>query len=69
MRRSKELTTEERARLVYEHLKDLLHDEKMEGLDEFTKGAISACCVILDIKNPYTGHKFDGDLTELTELL
>lgn len=37
----------------------------MEDLEEFTKGGISACCVILDIVNPVTGHKYDGDLTEL----
>ena len=60
-----EYTVEERARLVYEHLKNLLNDEKMEDLTEFTRGGISACCVILNIENPYTGHKFLGDLTEL----
>ena len=62
---AKELTTEERAQLVYEHLKNLLNDEKMGDFSEFTRGGISACCVILNIENPYTGHKFLGDLTEL----
>jgi hypothetical protein len=61
----KEYTVEERTRLVYEHLKNLLNDEKMTDLREFTMGGISACCVILNIENPYTGHKFLGDLTEL----
>ena len=61
----KEYTVEERALLVYEHLKNLLNDEKMEDFMEFTRGGISACCVILNIENPYTGHKFLGDLTEL----
>lgn len=65
---AKELTTEERARLVYEHLKDLLPDLEEEDLGEFCKGGIAACSVILDIVNPVTGHKFEGDLTELVEL-
>lgn len=60
-----DLTVEERARLVYEHLKDILPGMEDEGLGEFCKGGISACCVILNIENPYTGHKFYGDLTEL----
>lgn len=56
-----------RARMVFEHLKTLLHEGTMEpdNLVEFTKGGISACCVILDIKNPYTGHKYTGDLADL----
>ena len=53
--------------MVYEHLKTLLNEGKMkeDDLDEFTKGGISACCVILNIRNPYTGNKFEGDLSEL----
>ena len=53
--------------MAYEHFKTLLNDGSMkeDDLEEFTKGAISACCVILDIKNPYTGSKFEGDLAEL----
>lgn len=57
--------TKERATLVYERLKLLLASGKMDDLQEFTKGGISACCVILDIKNPYTGHRYVGDLSEL----
>lgn len=61
------LTTEERARLVYEHLKNLKTNDKIieDDLVEFVMGGISACCAILDIKNPYTGHKYDGDFTEM----
>lgn len=64
---SKQYTTEERARMIYEHLKTLLNEGRMKegGLEEFTKGGISACCAILDIRNPYTGAKFEGDLSEL----
>ncbi len=60
-----ELTIEERVTLVYEHLKNMLPEMEDEGLDEFCKGGISACCVILNIENPYTGHKYLGDLTEM----
>jgi len=64
---SKQYTKEERARMVYEHLKTLLNEGsmKVDDLEEFTKGAISACCTILDIRHPYTGNKFEGDLSEL----
>lgn len=56
--------TKERAILVYERLKMLLESGKMDDLQEFTKGGISACCVILGIVNPYTGRKYVGDLSE-----
>ncbi len=65
---TKKLTTEERAQLVYEHLKDILPGMEKEGLGEFCKGGISACCTILDIVNPYTGNKYEGDLTELSKI-
>lgn len=60
------MTTEERAQLVLAHLESLLDDERMKDFQEFTKGGISACCVILDVRNPHTGKKFEGDLRELT---
>ena len=64
---SKKYTTEERARMVFEHLKTLLNEGLMkeDDLEEFTMGGISACCTILEIRNPYTGKKFEGDLAEL----
>ena len=53
--------------MVYEHLKTLLNEGSMkeDDLEEFTMGGISACCTILDIRNPYTGKKYEGDLSEL----
>ena len=60
-----ELTIEQRATLVYEHLKNMLPENEDEGLGDFCKGGILACCVILNIENPYTGHKYLGDLTEM----
>ncbi len=59
-------TVEERAQLVLAHLERLLDDERMKNYQEFTKGGITACCVILDVRNPHTGHKFEGDLRDLT---
>jgi len=64
---SKQYTTEERAKLVYERLLMFLQDglADPDELQEFTKGGISACCMILDIRNPYTGNRFVGDLAEM----
>ncbi len=62
---TKKYTAEKRAKMVYEHLIKILPKMEEEDLGEFTKGGISACCVILDITNPYTGNRFDGDLAEM----
>lgn len=59
-----ELTTKQRALLVHEHLFNLLYEDRIPSFEEFTKGGISACCVILEVENPITGHKFEGDLRE-----
>ena len=58
------MTAEERAQLVLSHLEGLLDDERMKDFQDFIKGGISVCCLILDVRNPYTGRKFEGDLAD-----
>ena len=59
-----ELTDRQRILLVHEQLFKILYDESMPDLQEFTKGGISACCVILACENPITGNTYSGDLEE-----
>ncbi len=63
-----ELTIQERAELVFRHLTKMLDNGEVEGFEEFTMGGISVCCSILEIMNPYTGHKYTGDLREISGL-
>ena len=57
------MNTKERAEKTLALLEAFLANPDNDDLAEFTKGGISACCVILDRKNPYTGNKYTGDFT------
>ncbi len=67
LRRAKVKTEREKAELIFRRLTSMLDRGDMDDLEEFTKGGISVCCVILDIVNPYTGNRYTGDFTEMME--
>lgn len=54
-------STQKRALATHELLFRFLEDPKNDHLAEFTKGGISACCVILGVENPVTGQCYTGD--------
>lgn len=58
---TKRSTFKQRALATHELLFRFLEDPKNDDLEEFTKGGISACCVILGVENPVTGHEYSGD--------
>lgn len=67
IRAEPELTTRQRVLLVHERLFKILYEESMLDMTEFTKGGISACCVILACENPITGNTYTGDLAKILE--
>ena len=58
------MKTKERAEKTLERLEALLANPDNDELIEFTQGGISACYIILDKRNPYTGNKYTGDFTK-----
>lgn len=57
----KRSTLIQRALATHELLFRFLEDPENKDLEEFTKGGISACCVILGAENPVTGREYSGD--------
>ena len=54
--------TQKRTLMVLDKLYNYLYFETMPDLQEFTKGGISTCCVILKIENIITGKLFNGEI-------
>lgn len=62
-----DLTDRQITELIFRRLTSMLDRGEMDDLEEFTKGGISVCCVILDIVNPYTGNRYRGDFSEMMD--
>ena len=54
--------TQKRTLTVLDRLYNYLYFNTMPNLQEFTKGGISVCCVILKIENIITGKTFNGEI-------
>ena len=57
-------SVETRALATHELLFRFLNKPENQELDEFTKGGISACCIILGVENPITRNEYGGTIVD-----